>query len=330
MIGRILGGTVLAFVIAVYLLNASWLAPEPQGRLRFLAHRGVHQLYDRTGLGRDDCTATRILPPNHDFIENTIPSMRAAFAAGADMVEIDIHPTTDGEIAVFHDWTLDCGTEGTGVTRTHPMSYLKTLDVGYGYTADGGKTFPLRGRGIGLMPTLAEVLTAFPDKRFLINFKSGPEDRDAELLAAYLKRLPQAHPERLMVYGHHSQVDRLRKLMPVIRGFSKRRAKHCLKGYVMWGWAGHVPRASHNTWIGFPIGFRRFIWGWPNRLQARAAAAGSEIVVTGPSAHKSNPLGGINTLDDLRKVPPGFKGWVWTDKIEKINPETWADIKGTR
>ena len=37
--------------------------------------------------------------------------MRAAFAAGADIVELDIHPTTDGQFAVFHDWTLDCRTE---------------------------------------------------------------------------------------------------------------------------------------------------------------------------------------------------------------------------
>jgi Glycerophosphoryl diester phosphodiesterase family len=63
------------------------------------------------------CTAARIHPPEHPFIENTLPSMRAAFAAGADIVELDIHPTTDGQFAVFHDWTLECHTNGRGVTR---------------------------------------------------------------------------------------------------------------------------------------------------------------------------------------------------------------------
>ncbi|MFP4002520.1 MAG: glycerophosphodiester phosphodiesterase family protein [Alphaproteobacteria bacterium] len=319
MIWRIAGGALLAFVTAVYVFNASWLAPKPQGAARFMAHRGVHHLYDRTGLGKFDCTATRIFPPAHEFIENTIPSMRAAFEAGADMVEIDIHPTTDGEIAVFHDWTLDCRTEGAGVTRTHPMTYLKTLDVGYGYTADGGKSFPLRGKGVGLMPTLAEVLMAFPDKRFLINFMSGPGDDDAELLAAYLKRLPQANPDRLMVYGNHAQVNRLRELMPMVRGFSTRQAKRCLRGYVMWGWAGHMPKACHNTWIGLPVNYRHLIWGWPNRLQARAAAVDSEIVITGP-IHETKALGGLNTHAALAKVPATFTGWIWTDKIEEINP----------
>jgi glycerophosphoryl diester phosphodiesterase len=77
----------------------------------------------------------------------------------------------------FTIWTVDCRTNGTGVTRRQTLVYLKSLDIGHGYTADGGKTFPFRGKGIGLMPTLREVLAAFPDRRFLINIKSDdPEE----------------------------------------------------------------------------------------------------------------------------------------------------------
>lgn len=101
---------------AVYLMNASWLAPESEGTVFVVAHRGVPHNYDRTNLGNFDCTATRIFPPTHEFIENTIPSVGAAFAAGADGVETDIHSTTDDDFAVFHDYTLDCRTDGSGVT----------------------------------------------------------------------------------------------------------------------------------------------------------------------------------------------------------------------
>ena len=104
--------------------------------------------------------------------------------AGADIVEFDIHPTTDGHFAVFHDWTVDCRTEGRGVTREHTLAQLKALDVGYGYTADGGKTFPFRGRGVGLMPSLDEVLDAFPGRRFLINIKSNDPAEGALLARA--------------------------------------------------------------------------------------------------------------------------------------------------
>ena len=141
-----------------------------------------------------------MLPPSHEYLENTINSMRAGFAAGADIVELDVHPTTDGEFAVFHDWTLDCRTDGQGVTREHSMADLKKLDIGHGYTADGGKTFPFRGKGIGLMPTLGEVLAAFPQARLLINVKSR-DPSEGEKLAAVLNKLPAERRAQIMVYG---------------------------------------------------------------------------------------------------------------------------------
>ena len=91
----------VAFVLAVAILlltfvNASWMAPAPKDAIKLIAHRGVSQLYSHAGLGRDDCTATRIEPPVHDYLENTPRSMEAAVRLGADMVEVDIAPTADG------------------------------------------------------------------------------------------------------------------------------------------------------------------------------------------------------------------------------------------
>jgi glycerophosphoryl diester phosphodiesterase len=74
-----------------------------EGAPRLIAHRGVHQTFDADGVENDTCTAQRIHPPTHEFIENTIPSMRAAFDAGASVVELDVHLTPDGEFAVMHD-----------------------------------------------------------------------------------------------------------------------------------------------------------------------------------------------------------------------------------
>jgi hypothetical protein len=79
--------------------------------------------------------------------------------------EIAVHPTADGHFVVFHDWTLECRTDGYGVTRQHTLTELKALDAGYGYTADGGKTFPIRGKGVGLIPSLDEVFAAFRGRR---------------------------------------------------------------------------------------------------------------------------------------------------------------------
>jgi glycerophosphoryl diester phosphodiesterase len=131
---------------AIYLNNTNLLAGHHDGQPVLLAHRGMAQRYDERELKNDTCTAARMLPPTHEYLENTIESMRAGFAAGADIVELDVHPTTDGEFAVFHDWTLDCRTDGQGVTREHSMAYLKKLDIGHVIRPMVARPFPFAAR----------------------------------------------------------------------------------------------------------------------------------------------------------------------------------------
>ena len=146
-------------VLAVLVFNSSWLAtPNPDAELRLIAHRGAHQTFSHENLENDTCTAERIYPPTHPYLENTVASAQAAFDFGADVVEFDIAPTSDGELAIFHDWTVDCRTEASGNTRDFTLAELKALDIGYGYTADGGDTYPFRGKGVGLMPEFADML----------------------------------------------------------------------------------------------------------------------------------------------------------------------------
>ena len=139
-------------VVFIYLNNTSFFTKVPNSEPFLLAHRGLAQTFTMEGITGETCTAERIHEPEHPYLENTIPSMEAAFGAGADVVELDVQLTKDGDFAVFHDWMLDCRTEGTGQIRDYTMQELKALDVGYGYTADDGETYPFRGKGIGFMP----------------------------------------------------------------------------------------------------------------------------------------------------------------------------------
>lgn len=311
-------GAGLVLVAAIYLNNASWAAHPKQG-LTILSHRGVHQTYRREGLTKETCTASRIDAPTHSFIENTLPSMKAAFDLGADVIELDVHPTTDGTFAVYHDWTVDCRTEGHGVTRGKSMAELKRLDIGYGYTADGGRTYPLRGRGVGLMPSLDEVLRAFPDRGFLINFKSN-DAHEGETMAAWLKARPWARPERLSFYGGGRPVERLRALRPDLKTMSRRTLKTCATRYLLVGWTGYVPATCRHTIVFVPLNYRWAAWGWPNRLRARMEAAGSDLYVMAPVDRSDPGLGGIDTPEQLAKLGSGFQGGVSTDRVDVIGP----------
>ena len=307
---------ILLTIGVIALCNSSfWVSAQTTRTL--LAHRGLAQTYPAAGLTATTCTAARIFPPEHAFIENTLPSMRAAFAAGADIVELDVHPTTDGHFAVFHDWTLDCRTDGRGVTREHSLADLKKLDVGHGYTADGGKSFPLRGTGIGLLPSLDEVLGAFPDKRFLIHIKSNDAD-EGRRLAERLKSRPPEQLQRLMIYGGALPVAATRQMLD-IPAMSGTTLKRCLIRYVLLGWSGYMPPDCERSVLLVPVNYAPWLWGWPNRFLNRMNDHGSAVFVIG--RHDGGDFSsGIDRSEDLALLPAGFAGGIWTNRIDRIAP----------
>ncbi len=307
----------IALLLAfLYVNNSSLLARPDGGGPLLLAHRGLAQTFPMEGVTGETNTAARIYPPEHPYLENTIPSMQAAFEAGADVVELDIHPTTDGQFAVFHDWVLDYRTDGRGVTREHSMAELKALDVGYGYTADGGQTYPFRGQGVGLMPTLDEVLAHFPGRAFLIHVKSN-DPQEGEQLAAYLAALPPERPAQLAVYGGDQPIAVLQERLPALRVMSRATLQDALLSYLAVGWTGYVPAAARNTQLHIPEAYARWLWGWPHRFVQRMEAAGTRVILVAGDGGFSE---GFDTVEDVERIPAGYTGGVWTNRIDRIAP----------
>ena len=276
--------------------------------LQLLAHRGVHQTFGRDGVDDQTCTATRIDRPTHDYLENTLRSMEAAFAAGATVVEIDIAPSSDGVLAVFHDWTVECRTEGSGEIRSHTWDELSKLDVGYGYTADG-QTYPFRGQGVGLMPRLEDVFEAFPEAQFLINFKS--DDPSEALLLQEVVEREDAAAQVWAVYGAPVAVQTYVSNTDT-RGFSEASIRACLSEYVAANGGASALHACEDTVVVVPLDIAPLLTGWPNEFIATMSEHGSDVVIVGPGGT------GIDTKADLDDLPKGLSIYVWTDQIEAI------------
>jgi glycerophosphoryl diester phosphodiesterase len=103
--------------------------------------------------------------------ENTLPSFALAVALGAAYLELDVHPTADGEIVVLHDPTLERTTNGSGPITALNWAQVAALDAGYHFTHDG-RTFPYRGQGVRI-PTLRALLDEFPAHPLNIEIKQG-------------------------------------------------------------------------------------------------------------------------------------------------------------
>jgi len=301
------------FISLVYLNNASWLHSVPEGELTLMAHRGIHQNYSKKEISRDTCTADVIDYPTHPYLENTIESIEHAFTLGAETVEIDIHPTSDGHFAVFHDWTLDCRTEGSGVTRKQTLSYLKSLDIGYGYTHDGGKTYPFRGKGVGKMPSLTEVLNQFPTQKLLINIKSKSEF-EIKLINKFLQNRPTENLSRLSFYGNRTPIEKLLQANPEIKKFNRASVKKCTTHYVLMSWTGYIPKSCRNTIVLIPRKYTPYIWGWPRLFVNRMNRVDTDVMLVDLTGKHSD---GIDNPNEIKALSSNYKGVIWTDKIEE-------------
>lgn len=309
------GAGICAFAVTVSLINASWIAPRSQKPLFLVAHRGLAQQFDRVGVDNETCTATRIKPSDHDFIENTLRSMSNARHYGADAIELDVHPTRDGQMVVFHDWTLDCRTDGKGPVREKTLAELKRLDVGYGYTADGGKSFPLRGKGVGGMPTVEEALRETPRMRLFFNFKSK-DPADADALVAAFRRAGVEIDGKFVFYGHPRVTERMKRLVPAASTFGKEGMKTCLTDYVKWGWTSFVPETCRNTVVAVPLNYQWAVWGWPKRFIARMESVGTKVILLGP--YEKGEIAGLDQPEQLGKVPRDFRGYLWIENFYTV------------
>ena len=85
--------------------------------------------------------------------ENTLSSFRMAMAYGADGVEFDVIPSSEGIPMVIHDDTLERTTDGQGIIWHHDSSTLANLDatkLSSGFAKEG-------------IPSLKATLHVLPD-----------------------------------------------------------------------------------------------------------------------------------------------------------------------
>ncbi|MFI6063090.1 glycerophosphodiester phosphodiesterase [Streptomyces sp. NPDC051286] len=64
--------------------------------------------------------------------ENTLRSFVHAEQAGMDAIELDLHLSKDGALAVMHDAEVDRTTDGTGPIAEKTLAELRELDAGQG------------------------------------------------------------------------------------------------------------------------------------------------------------------------------------------------------
>jgi glycerophosphoryl diester phosphodiesterase len=147
-----LAGLVLAFLAAGWAARRA-AAPHPALATMgtpplVIAHQGGNMLW----------------PPN------TRRAFDGAVAVGSDALEMDVHRTSDGELVVIHDDTVDRTTDGEGALADLAYEEVAALEAGDAWSPPGSPATPFAGAGLRV-PRLAEVLADHPDVPLAIEIK---------------------------------------------------------------------------------------------------------------------------------------------------------------
>jgi glycerophosphoryl diester phosphodiesterase len=141
--------------------------------------------------------------------ENTLAAFAKAVDFGADILELDVRQTRDGELVVLHDASVNRTTNGKGRVADLTLEQIKALDAGSWFSPD------FVGERV---PTLAEVVDATPDfTTLLVELKGSPEEYPG-MEARVVRFIRQRGIEKRVILKSFERdvLNRLRMLAPDI------------------------------------------------------------------------------------------------------------------
>jgi len=189
--------------------------------------------------------------------ENTLIAFRSAVEDwGADMLEMDVRTTRDGEVVVIHDATVDRTTDGTGPVASFTYPELERLDAGARFVdPDGNASFA--GKGVKV-PRFEDVLTALPNTRMNVEAK---EPQVAGRLVDVIRR--HGAERRVLVAAEFERARRFARGYPGPWGASRHHVLMFLLSARLPGGGPYTPEVDilqvPEVWKGIRIVTPRFV-----------------------------------------------------------------------
>ena len=144
--------------------------------------------------------------------ENSLLAFRQALALGVDALEFDLHMTSDGELVVLHDPTLDRTTTGTGPVRDLKLAELAVMRLKTREGAVTAERVPTFAQVLDLVaPTSVELL---PEIK--VDTNRQRYDRIEEKVLALI-RARGLLPRTIIQAFQVETIRRLRELEPTAR-----------------------------------------------------------------------------------------------------------------
>ncbi|CAM3762052.1 glycerophosphodiester phosphodiesterase [Parendozoicomonas haliclonae] len=215
------------------------------------------------------------------FPQATAVAFDEAIVRGADVLEMDVQVTADGQLLVHHDDNFKATAGVNQKVADMTLTDIRALDAGHEFSTDGGKTYPWRGQGLQFL-TLEDVALRYPE--FRLNVEMKPNNTQvAELMVAEIERL--------------ELTDRI-----VVASFNKKPMKR-FREIVQ----GSVPTSAFSTEIsdaaaGWFFGFGRFVKPKYEAAQVPLAIASKPFVSFLQSKNVKVHIWTTNSRKDIERA----------------------------
>lgn len=251
----------------------------PNGRLMVCAHRGDNNIY---------------------YPENSLEGCLAAILAGADMLEVDVHTTKDGQLVIMHDDTL---------TRTTNVSQLRDESADWMPETDEIKDWTLEQiRRLRLVTKQKELTPyAVPTLREVIRLAKGRVFVTLDKIDCFAwedayELITEQKAYRTVLIPYNYPLEQVYEILCQVRR-----------------------ETGHNMPFFAAVGIDGGIWSVEKLYEASAFL----------KMHSMPPIlrGGYHNLEDVEKLKPIISELSKTHRIyaesmggKRDNPVTWQSM----
>ncbi|CCN84442.1 putative PLC-like phosphodiesterase [Vibrio nigripulchritudo SFn27] len=144
----------------------------------------------------------------HLYPENTLPAFEGAYQEGTHSIELDVAMTSDNEIVVIHDHSVDRTSDGSGYVEQMDFSALRELDFGSWFDNKFLNT---------KIPTLEECIVWAMDRGVGLVVEVKQRKRQDEFiiqLHALLRSIPGSIGYIQLLAFDHVLLNKAKKVIP--------------------------------------------------------------------------------------------------------------------
>jgi glycerophosphoryl diester phosphodiesterase len=135
---------------------------------------------------------------------------------------------------------------------------------------------------------------------------------------ALIAKLP-AGDKRHIILGDHNAVTAIKAARPNARAHDIVVARACASDYRLSGLWGSMPDTCKKGMMLLTLDDLGItLWGWPNRLIARAAENGVTVIIA--ENEQNGTIKGLSDVTQYSEIASSYNGYIWIEDISELGP----------